>query len=56
MKAKAEEAAFKDAKRAALAARKEAAAEERRRREEAKVGPLGCKAGCAGEGAAPPGN
>lgn len=37
MKAKAEEAAFKDAKRAALAARKEAAAEERRRREEAKA-------------------
>lgn len=37
MKAKAEEQAFKDAKRAALTARKEAAAEEKRRREEAKV-------------------
>lgn len=38
MKVKAEETAFKEAKRAAVAARKEAAAEERRRREEAKVG------------------
>ena len=48
MKAKAEEQAFKDAKRAALTARKETAAEEKRRREEAKVRAGGWHAGVGG--------